>query len=75
MYGAASGQLPIAQPYDSTGNLIESNEFYHSDMDVNTVPAAGLEGIARAYARIVDEVNRLPLSELRSAGAPSTGSR
>jgi len=54
--------------------VIESNEFYHSDMDVNTVPAAGLEGIARAYARIVDEVNRLPLAELRAASS-TTASR
>jgi len=75
-FGVALYEAPQIRP---TGDLsplrelapgievIESNEFYHSDMDVNTVPAAGLEGIARAYAKIIDEVNRLPLSALRAA--------
>jgi hypothetical protein len=39
------------------------------------VPAAGLEGIARAYARIIDEVNRLPLSDLRAAPTTATAPR
>jgi hypothetical protein len=83
-FGVALYEAPQIRP---TGDLsplrelapgievIESNEFYHSDMDVNTVPAAGLEGIARAYARIIDEVNRLPLSELRAAPTTATASR
>ncbi len=48
--------------------VIESNEFYHSNMDDDAVPAVGLEGIARAYAKIVDDVNQLDLSQL--AGPP-----
>jgi hypothetical protein len=83
-FGVALYEAPQVRP---TGDLsplrelapgievIESNEFYHSDMDVNTVPAAGLEGIARAYARIIDEVNRLPLSDLRAAPPTTTPSR
>jgi hypothetical protein len=62
-------------PLASKLELIESNEFYHSDMDVDTVPAAGLEGIARAYAKIIDDVNRLPLSGLRAAPTTATASR
>ena len=46
--------------------VIESNAFYHSDQDEGTVPAAGLESIARAYAKIIDEVNRLTNQGSRS---------
>ena len=53
--------------------VIESNEFYHSDMDDNAVPAVGLEGIARAYAKIIDDVNQLDLSQL--IGTSRTGGR
>jgi Peptidase family M28 len=44
--------------------LIESNTFYHSDMDEDTVPAAGLEAVARAYARVIDDVNTLNLADI-----------
>ena len=44
--------------------LIESNTFYHSDMDEDTVPAAGLEAVARAYARVIDDVNMLNLADI-----------
>jgi hypothetical protein len=44
--------------------VIESNAFYHSNMDVNLVPAAGLEAITRAYAKIIDDVNQLDLKDL-----------
>jgi hypothetical protein len=53
--------------------VIESNEFYHSDMDDNAVPAVGLEGIARAYAKIIDDVNQLELGQL--IGTSRTGAR
>ena len=46
--------------------MIESNEFYHSDMDVDAVPAVGLEGIGRAFAKIIDDVNQLDLRDLRA---------
>jgi peptidase M28-like protein len=50
--------------------VIESNEFYHSDLDDNAVPAVGLEGIARAYAKIVDDVNQLDRSQLVAPAVP-----
>jgi hypothetical protein len=54
--------------------VIESNEFYHSDMDDNAVPAVGLEGIARAFAKIVDDVNQLDRSQLVAvAGSSRSG--
>ena len=39
---------------------------YHTDMDnMNIVPAYGLEQSARAFLKIVDEVNKLTLAQLR----------
>lgn len=39
--------------------------FYHSDADTpDIVPAAGLEAITRAYAKIIDDTNRLDLKSI-----------
>jgi hypothetical protein len=40
--------------------LIESAVFYHTDHDTpEIVPAPGLEAVARAYAKIIDQVNKI----------------
>jgi hypothetical protein len=40
---------------------------YHTDMDTpSLIPAPGLEAVARAYAKIIDEVNHLDLKSLRA---------
>ena len=48
---------------------VASSEFYHyfhTDQDTpETVPWTGLEAVTRAYAKIIDEVNKLPLSALQ----------
>jgi hypothetical protein len=50
--------------------LIESPVFYHSDHDrPDIVPAAGLESVARAYAKIVDDVNKLERTDLLARSA------
>jgi hypothetical protein len=42
--------------------------FFHTDAETpETVPWTGLEATTRAYARIVDEVNKLPLSDFQRA--------
>lgn len=47
--------------------LIESAVYYHTDHDTpDIVPAPGLEAVARAYAKIIDDVNKLPLKDLGS---------
>ena len=56
--------------------LIESAVYYHTDHDTpDVVPAAGLEAVARAYARIIDDVNRMSRAELADTAARATGSR
>jgi hypothetical protein len=44
------------------------HNYFHTDQETpDTVPWTGLEASARAYARIIDEVNKLPLSALQRA--------
>ena len=53
--------------------LIESPLFYHTDSDrPDYVPAQGLQAVARAYAKVIDEVNKLERSSLLPSTAPST---
>ncbi len=50
-------------------------EYFHSDGETpEVVPWTGLEATTRAYARIIDEVNTLPLSDLKrpDASAPTS---
>jgi len=50
------------------GVVVQSNDFLYMHTSGDTpanVPPAGLEAATRAYARIIDEVNKLPLSELQ----------
>ena len=56
--------------------LIESPLFYHTDRDnPDYVPAPGLESIARAYAKIIDEANTLERAALMPTPVtPPTGS-
>jgi hypothetical protein len=54
---------------------VATSEFYHyfhTDQETpETVPWTGLEATTRAYARIIDEVNKLPLSELQRPEEPA----
>ena len=50
------------------GVVVQSNDFmfmHTSGDDPETISWAGLEGATRAYAKLIDEVNKLPLSELQ----------
>ncbi|GMR22094.1 MAG: hypothetical protein BMS9Abin37_0422 [Acidobacteriota bacterium] len=47
--------------------------YFHTDEETpNTVPWTGLEASTRAYARIIDEVNKLELSVLQRPEEPGT---
>jgi hypothetical protein len=55
--------------------LIESALFYHTDHDrPDYVPAPGIEAVARAYAKIIDEVNTMTRSALLPESTTSTAS-
>ena len=57
--------------------LITSPYYYHSDHDQpSDVPEAGLERVARAYAKIIDQVNAMQRAELKGeVPAARTGGR
>ena len=60
--GGELGQLKGLAP----GFHILDDIGYHTDMDIpQYVPVAGLESVIRAYAKIVDGINTMPLSALR----------
>jgi hypothetical protein len=49
------------------------HHYFHTDLETpETVPWTGLEASTRAYARIIDEVNELPLSALQRPEEPET---
>ena len=53
--------------------MIESPAFYHTDYDTPAVvPAAGLEAVGRAYAKLIDQVNKVDRAQL--IGKPATTS-
>ena len=50
----------------------EYHHYFHTDLETpQTVPWTGLEASTRAYAKIVDEVNKLPLSTLQRPEEPN----
>jgi hypothetical protein len=45
--------------------IIESPMYYHTDYDrPDLVPIPGVEAVARAYAKLVDDVNKIDRREL-----------
>ena len=46
---------------------IRDGVYYHSDQDVpEVVPAEGLQEVARAYAKVIDDVDRVDIADLRA---------
>ena len=74
-YGVAGDLVKLVD--DAPGiEVIESNAFYHSDLDKpDIVPAAGLESITRAYTKIIDDINKLDLKDIVDAPAASSVQR
>jgi hypothetical protein len=67
--GVVAGDVPSIQ-------IIRSPVTKHTDDDKpEWVPAAGLEAVARSYARIIDEVNKVDRKDLFKATRPSTEAR
>lgn len=81
-YGIALYSRPEARPGGELGQVftdapsfhIIDHTVYHTDMDtLSAVPAYGLEQSARAFAKIIDQVNTVDIRELR--GGPVTTTR
>ena len=70
----ASGEIGSVARDAPSIQIITSPEVKHTEEDgPDWVPANGLEQVARAYARIIDEVNKLDRRQLVSA-APTANS-
>jgi Zn-dependent M28 family amino/carboxypeptidase len=71
---APGGEMSGIWPYIAGVQASDYNMFFHSDHETaDTVPWTGLEEISRAYAKIIDEVNKLPLSDLKRPDEPPGG--
>ena len=74
----ASGDMGQASLDAPSVQMIESPAFYHTDHDTpEVVPVSGLEAVGRAYAKLIDEVNKLDRRQLIGAPAakPTAGQR
>jgi len=74
MDNGASGEIGSLARDAPSIQVITSPEVKHTEQDTpEWVPASGLEQIARAYARIIDEVNKLDRRQVQpQAGRPTT---
>jgi len=80
-YGVGHYSRPAAGSGGELGELrglapgfhVLNDEAYHTDLDIpQYVPEAGLESAVRAYAKIIDQVNKMPLESLRkNIGTPT----
>jgi hypothetical protein len=69
----ASGDMGQASLDAPSVQMIESPAFYHTDHDIpENVPMTGLEAVARAYAKLIDSVNKAARADL--IGRPGTRS-
>jgi hypothetical protein len=63
---SASGEMGAIDTAAPSIQIIHSPEIKHTDHDIpEIVPAVGLESVGRAYAKIVDEVNKLDLKSVQ----------
>jgi len=74
-FGVAIYSRPEARPGGELGVVftdapsfhIIDHAFYHTDLDTAAiVPEAGLEAAVRAFAKIIDEVNKVDLAALKA---------
>jgi hypothetical protein len=74
--GAPNGEAGGLWRYIPVVQASDYNTFFHTDADtVDAVPWTGLESVTRAYAKIIDGVNGLDLTDLQRApvAAPTNG--
>ena len=74
--GAPNGEAGALWRYIPVVQASDYNTFFHTDADtVDAVPWTGLESVTRAYAKIIDGVDGLDLTDLQRAPevAPTNG--
>ena len=72
----ASGEMGQVARSAPSIQVISSPEVKHTEQDTaEWVPAVGLQQIARAYARIIDDIGKYSLQQLQPARAAITSAR
>ena len=67
-----TGEMAPFYKFAPSLQVIDTGAYLHSDMeDASMVPWTGLQVITRAYAKIVNEVNRFEIKDLNPGGASS----
>jgi len=71
----ATGEMGAIDLLAPSVQIIHSPESKHTDVDIpEYVPSSGLESVGRAYAKVIDEVNKLDRKALLPATPASTSS-
>ena len=69
----ASGDMGHIERDAPSIQVIDSPEIKHTDADIaERVPDAGLAAVARAYAKIIDEVNKVDRKDLLPTSMAAT---
>jgi len=69
--GSGEGSSPYSNAPPRIGVI--DHTFYHTSMDTpDLLPARGIEESARAYASIIDQVNKLNMDQVRKPTAPQS---
>ena len=74
----ATGEMGAIHKIRPSLQIIRSPENKHTDADIpELVPAVGLEAVGRAFAKIIDEANKLDMAALvpTTPAAPRTGAK
>jgi hypothetical protein len=76
MDDGASGEMGQVARSAPSMQVISSPEVKHTEQDTaEWVPAVGLQQIARAYAKIIDDIGKYSLAQLQPARAMLTSAR
>ena len=66
------GEASRLAPFVPAVQASNYNMFFHSDAETpDTVPAPGLAASARAYAKVIEEVNKMELKDLQLPAPPA----
>jgi hypothetical protein len=67
-----AGEIGRIFTFAPSMQIIDASLYYHTDAEVEElIPAAGLEAVTRAYSKIIDDVNKVSLADIRGAAAPA----
>jgi len=71
-----AGEIGRIFQFAPSMQIIDASLYYHTDAEVDElIPAAGLEAVTRAYSKLIDDVNKLSLQEIKGSRTPAPSAR